>query len=134
MMSNIASSEGTPLSTDDNANDQIAVAQENLGTDAANHYSCKYHQSVSAYVQGRSGDGTTTTDITSSLTMDTNFHAYKSESLGTKILYTMEGSLEISKTTNLAPGKGNPSIRVGMNPADSGGSTAQIRYLEAYNT
>lgn len=35
MMSNIASSEGTPLPTDDNANDQIAVAQENLGTDAA---------------------------------------------------------------------------------------------------
>ena len=106
----------------------------NLGTDAANNYSCKYHQSVSAYVQGRSGDGTNTTDISSTLTMDTNFHAYKSESLGAKILYTMDGSLEITKSSNMPTGKGNPSMRVGMNTAHSGGSTAQIRYLEAYNT
>ena len=106
----------------------------NLGTDAANNYSCKYHQSASAYVQGRSGDGTNTTDISSTLTMDTNFHSYKSESLGAKILYTMDGSLQVTKTTNMPTGKGNPSMRVGMNTAHSGGSTAQIRYMEAYNT
>jgi len=110
-----------------------ACFTQNVGTDAQNQYSIQWHESVSAYINGRSGDGSTTTTTASDIQMDKNWHGYKINSTGTVVNCSIDGVLKVAKTTNMPSGKGQQATRVGMNTAHSVGSTAQIRYMEIYN-
>lgn len=80
----------------------------------------------------RTGDGTTTSFSSTAINLDTIFRNHKTECGSANIKYTLDGILEITKTTNRPTAKLQPVFF-----AQTRTTTAReghIRYLEAYNT
>ena len=68
----------------------------------------------------------------SSVSLDTNFHAFKVENKASSVDGIIAGVVEATNTTNLPTSKQQPVFDVGDRA--TGGKNASIRYLEAYNT
>ncbi len=79
------------------------------------------------------GDNSTNSSTTTSVTGDTSFHSYKIECGSVNITLTMDGVLEITKTTNRPTLKMQSFIE---NQAfnNTGARTTSVRYIEAFNT
>jgi len=76
---------------------------------------------------------TTTTDVASSIAIDTIYHRHNIELISTASLYSIDGILEGTNTGTLPNVKLEPFFQIG----NSGGSTQRtgnIKYMEAYNT
>ena len=113
----------------------IGLSHHNvIGVDANNNYGFHYHApNVSVYLNARSGNGSSTTNTSTGITMDTNFHALSAESTGTNTLHYVDGVLKVTNTETLPTGNGQPSFVTGQNNSGQTGS-AQVRFYEAYNT
>lgn len=68
----------------------------------------------------------------SSISKDTNYHTHKIECGSSDVKYTIDGSLEITKTTNRPTVKLQPYFFTRADTASA--KTGHINYLEAYNT
>jgi len=78
-------------------------------------------------------DSTTQTETNTSIAPDTNFRSYKGELDGTDFELTIDGVLEVTKTTNLPIAK--MQIHSPFTFVESGvAGKVAVRYLEAYNT
>ena len=79
----------------------------------------------------RSNDGVTRTSIDTSISNDTSFHNHKIECGSADIKETLDGVLEVTKTTNRPTIKLQPFLMAYNSTSQAEG---RIRYCEAYNT
>jgi hypothetical protein len=89
-----------------------------------------HNRSASAFILGQSGDGgvsETATDVPP----DLNSHTHKIELTSSNILYTMDGVLKLTKTTNRPTTKQMPILETS---SANGAGTFHCFYLECFNT
>ena len=78
-------------------------------------------------------DGSNNSRLPSTVTLDTNWHTFKvTNTSGANTLLSIDGVLEVTKSTNKPTDPMCPAFIVDAQTAHV--ATAQIRYLEAYNT
>jgi len=96
----------------------------------------------SAYVQDlnaasfillRTGDASTSTDTDTTFGTDGVIRGYKMQLTSADCQLTVNGKLEITKTTNLPTVTFQPTWGGGNSPTGASGQT-RLRYFEAYNT
>ena len=73
------------------------------------------------------------TSTATSINTDTNFHVHKIELTSSNAQLTIDGNLEVTKTTNLPPNDLQPKMNVYRNPS-TGTHESRIKYMECYNT
>jgi len=80
----------------------------------------------------QTGDGTSISRTSSSIVGDTNFHSFKIECGSSNIKLTLDGVLEVTKTSNRPTTNMQPAFEQLAN--DAAAYESRIRYLECYNT
>jgi len=107
----------------------LANVADNIltGTDQS---TCRF-SGISNAINLTTGDASTYSATNSSVTSDTSYHSIKIENGSSDIKLTLDGSLQVTKTTNRPTAKQQPffAVRTGENVAND----ANIRYIEAYN-
>lgn len=104
-----------------------------LETTAFNHYVLSNNDSAATpNYELISKDGTTPSAQQGSIARDTNFHVKKITLTSTNLLLTIDGILDVTKTTNRPATRLQPIFRVFTRGAAA--RTGHIRYLEAFNT
>lgn len=78
----------------------------------------------------KTGDNSSSSSTNSTISSDTNFHVVKIETGSANTLLTIDGVLEVTKSTNRPTLKMQPFVEGG---ATGTTSTCSIRYLEMYN-
>ncbi len=84
------------------------------------------------FKRGHTGDGTTGSELDTSIAIDTLFKSYKVECRSADVLFSISDVLEITKTTNLPVGKMQPYMKSLAN-TNTGARLTNIRYLEVFN-
>jgi len=80
----------------------------------------------------RTDDGSAESSTAATFALDTIFHNHKVELTSSNNLYTIDGGLEVTKTSNRPTTSLQPLGEVQR--LSGGARTAHIRYLEAYST
>lgn len=78
----------------------------------------------------RSSNGALSSTSTT-VALDTNFHTHSAVMGASDLLYSIDGNLEITKTTNRPTNKSYPHLNV--TTQTTAAKTGRIKYLEAYN-
>ncbi len=78
-------------------------------------------------------DATTGSAQASSVALDALFHNHKTECRSADIQYTLDGVLEVTKTTNRPTAKMQPYFQA-INGGGGGVNEGRVRYCEALNT
>lgn len=77
-------------------------------------------------------DGTSLTSSAATFALDTNYHSHKAEMKSASCEYTIDGVLEVTKTTNLPTVALQPMVTtLGRNSTNK---TTNVIYVEVYNT
>lgn len=76
-------------------------------------------------------DASTSSDTEGSVAIDTSFHLIKVETGSANIKLTIDGVLDVTKTTNRPTTKTQPVV--GVKTTTSAAKESRIRYLEGYN-
>jgi|11_taG_2_1085331.scaffolds.fasta_scaffold22651_2 hypothetical protein len=85
--------------------------------------------STNTYKLLRTGDGSASSDMNTTVAVDTSFHTYKLEMTSSAIKLNVGGTLEADKTSN------RPVSSANLQPFTGGYSnTSRTRYMECYNT
>jgi hypothetical protein len=84
------------------------------------------------YKELGSADGSTNTTTASTVAVDTNFHNHSIVSGSSDIQGSIDGVLEVTKTTNRSTAAMQPFCRTTTNTTPA--AQIRIRYMEAYNT
>ena len=103
----------------------------NDDANGASHKSCMRGDPTYTYMQLETSDGTATT-IDSTVAPDTAFHTIKIENTSTSNIISIDGGLEVSKTTNRPTSALQPVLFV--RGLASVGAEVRCNYMEAYNT
>ena len=88
------------------------------------------YQGNSSFITLRTGDASTATGSNSSVAGDTAYHVFKVDCSSANIKLTIDGVLEVTKTTNRPTIGLEPQLQMFDASADS---YVRIRYSEAYN-
>ena len=84
------------------------------------------------YQRAITSDSTTQSESNTSVAIDTSWHSYKGELDASNYYLTIDGTLEVTKTTNLPTAKMQPQLFTYVISGTAG--KMGVRYLETYNT
>ena len=90
-----------------------------------------HNRSASSFILGQSGDGSGVSETATDVPPDLNSHTHKIELTSSNILFTLDGVLKLTKTTNRPVSKQMPILE--MSSANGAGKM-HCFYLECYNT
>jgi len=107
----------------------VGFSNDELGVGGPQQ-ACFHIPSTSSFIQAQSGDGSTSETATTVAPSITS-HSYKLELTSADLLYTIDGVLEVTKTTNRPTDPQQPNVS--MSSSNGFGNMA-IRYYEALNT
>ena len=91
-----------------------------------------YDSTTDTYFELSTYDGTTSTSTASSIAIDTAWHVHKIETGASDIKLTIDGVLQVTKTTNRPTTKMEPFVRA--TTRTTAAKTISVRYMECYNT
>lgn len=80
----------------------------------------------------RTADGSTSSETTTDVVNDTNFHSVKIECSSANIKLTQDGVLKVTKTTNRPTTRLEPNF--GVKTTSAAAKALRARYCEVYNT
>lgn len=92
------------------------------------------NQKVAANISLVTGDASADTETASTVAVSTNYNSIKLELGSSNVKETIDGVLEVTKTTNRPTAKLQPFFGMLNGGTETVTSTGHIRYMECYNT
>lgn len=124
------------ISPDTITNSGIAVglADQEDAVSAGDYAFATFDTAAEAtYFYTRTGDGSTSSNTNTTIAFDTNWHNHKLQLGSSNVIHSIDGTVEVTKTTNRPDTKLQPTLYA-IHRTTGGTIQNNIRYVEAYNT
>lgn len=115
------------------ASSQMSIGFDGSITTSSTHHARLKNRTSDTNTFLETRDGTTASETTTGLAIDTNFHSNKIECGSADVTLTVDGVLKVTKTTNRPSAKLMPMMLI-ANILVGTSREMRIRYYEAYNT